>query len=64
MKRNYKYLFILTFIISSFLFINIVKADYKASALNPSGASCNLYTKGTSTGYCYYKDNTLSSILR
>lgn len=61
MKKIYKYLFIITFVISSFLFINQVQADYKASAVNPSGASCNLYTKGVSTGFCYYQNSNLNS---
>lgn len=61
MKKYCIYLSICVFFISSFLFVNNVKADYKASAMNPAGASCSLYTKGTSTGYCYYKDSNLNS---
>ena len=57
---NKKYLFIFIFVISSFLFMTNIKADYKASALNPSGAKCNLYSK-TSTGFCFYKDKNLNS---
>ena len=37
-----------------FIFTMNVNADYKAAALNNSGATCSLY-KG-STGYCFYKD--------
>ena len=55
--RKIMYIFIvLTF---SFLCVSNVKADYKAAALNNSGATCNLY-KG-STGYCFYKDSNLNS---
>ena len=57
--KQYKLLFIITFVIASFLFINNIKADYKATVLNPSGSSCNL--KSNSTGYCYYKDSNLNS---
>ena len=57
--KQYKLLFIITFVISSFLFINNIKADYKATVLNPSGASCSL--RNGSTGYCYYKDSNLNS---
>ena len=58
MKR-YKLLFIITFVISSFLFITNIRADYKATVINPSGAKCEL--KSNSTGYCYYKDSNLNS---
>ena len=57
--KKYKLLFIITFVISSFLFINNIKANYKATVINPSGAKCNL--KSNSTGYCYYKDANLNS---
>ena len=59
MKTN-KCLFILFFIVLSFLFINNVQADYEATVLNPTNATCHL--KSSSTGYCYYKDSSLSSI--
>ncbi len=52
--KRFLFVFILMFIFS----MN-VNADYKAAALNDSGASCNLY-KG-STGYCFYKDKNLNS---
>ena len=57
--KQYKLLFIITFVISSFLFINDIKADYKATVLNPSGAKCSL--SSNSTGYCYYNDSNLNS---
>ena len=57
--KQYKYLFIISFVISSFLFLSNVKADYKATALNPSGAKCSL--RDDSTGFCYYKDSNLNS---
>lgn len=60
MRRIYKYLFIFVFFVSSFLFINEVTADYKATVVNPEGASCSL--KANSTGYCYYKDSNLNSL--
>lgn len=48
------------FIMSLFLCITGVKADYKAKAINPSGAKCNL--KSNSTGYCFYADSNLNSV--
>jgi len=57
--KQYKYLFMITFVISSFLFIKNVKADYKAVVLNPNGAKCELHEE--STGFCYYKDKNLNS---
>ena len=57
--KQYKYLFIITFVISSFFFITNGIADYKAVAINPSGASCHL--KAGSTGYCYYSNENLNS---
>ncbi len=58
--KQCKYLFIVTFVISSFLFMCNTKADYKATVLNPSNASCSL--KENSTGYCYYDTSDLNSI--
>ncbi|MBR6690052.1 MAG: cadherin-like beta sandwich domain-containing protein [Bacilli bacterium] len=60
MKRIYKYLFIIVFLISSFLFINNVKADYEATVLNPVGASCEKYT-GSSAGKCLYSNSSLEN---
>jgi hypothetical protein len=54
MKKIYKFLFILIFVISSFLFINDVKADYEAIVVNPAGSKCELYSKAT--GKCFYKN--------
>lgn len=54
-----KIIYILIILLSSFTFTSKVKADYKASVLNDSGAKCNLYSG--STGYCLYKDNNLNS---
>lgn len=63
MKRTYKYVFILIFVISSFLFVNEVKAlDTEATVLNPKGASCNLYEG--SAGKCFYKDKNLNSYVK
>ena len=61
MKRIYKYLFIFVFFVSFFLFFNKVNADYSATVMNPIGASCDIYTGGTSTGYCFYKNSNLNS---
>ncbi len=57
MKAN-KFKFIFIFFILSFILIGNVKANYKATVLNPQGASCSL-RKG-STGYCLYSDESLS----
>lgn len=57
--KKCKYLFIITFVISSFLFINNVSADYQATALNKPGAKCELLDE--STGYCFYKNENLNS---
>lgn len=62
MKLKNKYIYAYVLFILPFLFINNVSADYKATVINPSGASCNLYTKGTSTGYCFYSNNNLNSV--
>jgi len=59
MKRTYKYLFMLIFVISSFLFLSDVKADSEATVLNPTGASCNLYEG--SAGKCFYSNKNLNS---
>ena len=59
---HFKYLFIITFVISFFLFIGSVNADYEAIVINPSGASCSL--KENSTGFCYYENDKLDSIGR
>ena len=57
--KQFKYLFIITFVISSFLFATNVKAYYKATVLNKPGAKCELLD--SSTGYCFYKDENLDS---
>ena len=59
MKRVYKYVFILIFVISSFLFINDVKADYEAIVVNPAGSKCELYSKAT--GKCFYRNENINS---
>lgn len=60
MKKITKYLSIFVFVISSFLFVNQAKADYEATVMNPSGAKCSL--RSDSTGYCFYKDSSFSSV--
>ena len=57
--KKCKCLFIITFVISSFLFINNIKADYRATTLNKPGAKCELLDE--STGFCFYKDENLNS---
>lgn len=59
MKKVYKYLFIIIFIMSFYVFMPNTKADYKASAINQAGAKCSLSSK--STGYCYYANSNLNS---
>ena len=58
MKKYNKYIFVL--FVSLFLLIYNVDADYKASAVNPVGATCNL--KSGSTGYCFYANSNLNSL--
>jgi len=60
--KQYKCLFIITFVVSSFLFLIDIKADYKATVINPIGAKCDL--KYDSTGYCYYKDSNLDKYVK
>lgn len=59
MKRIYKYVFILIFVISSFLFIKGIKADYEAIVVNPAGSKCELYSKAT--GKCFYRNENINS---
>lgn len=56
--KKYFSVFMFFFIVSFFMTTNI-KADYKATAINPSGASCNL--RAGSTGFCYYENSNLNS---
>jgi len=58
MKRKISILF--TLLIPLFFAIKNVSADYKAIAMNPSGAKCNLYSG--STGYCFYANANLNSL--
>lgn len=62
MRRTYRYLTMLIFVISSFLFINKVNAETEVTVLNPTGASCNLYEG--SAGKCFYKDKNLNSYVK
>lgn len=59
MKRTYRYLTMLIFVISSFLFINNVEADRPATVFNPQNSSCHLYDG--SAGKCFYKNENLNS---
>ena len=59
MKKIYKTFFMLVFVISSFLFINSVKADYSATVVNPTNAKCSIKN---SHGMCFYKDSNLNSV--
>lgn len=63
MKKLYKYLFMLIFVISPFLFFYDAKAaDIEATVLNSIGASCDLYEG--SAGKCFYKDQNLNSYVK
>ena len=55
-----KRIVLVAFVMSLFLCVNNVKADYKAKAINPSGAKCHL--KSNSTGYCFYANENLNSV--
>jgi len=64
MKKNYKYIFIVAFIILPFLFINSVQAEttYKATVKYVEGAKCNIYYGSLkSSGFCYYANSNLNS---
>ena len=64
MKKYYKYIFIVAFIILPFLFINSVQAEttYKATVKYVEGAKCNLYSGSLkSSGFCYYANSNLNS---
>lgn len=64
MKKNYKYIFIVAFIILPFLFINSVQAEvtYKATVKYVEGAKCNIYYGSLkSSGFCYYENSNLNS---
>ena len=58
--KSYKYIFMIVLFILPFICISSVRADYKATARNELGSSCDLY-KG-STGYCFYQDKNLNSV--
>lgn len=60
MKNKYRYIFIIVFIMLPFLFINNVKADYEATALNPKGVKCEL--RSDSTGPCFYANSSFNSV--
>ncbi len=62
MKMTYKYLFIVTFVISSFLFIDYVQADYKATVMNPANTKCEINGKVYNGSSCFYKDKNLNSV--
>ena len=54
----------LTLLILSFSFVKGVSANYKATVLNPPNVKCDLYSGSlANTGYCYYKDTDLKSIV-
>lgn len=55
------YLNLLLFLTLFFL-ADIVKADYEAVVVNPSGSKCSFSSK--STGFCFYKDSSLSTHYR
>ena len=60
MKHMNKYILVIVFIVSLFLSIEIVNADYKATVINPAGVKCDLEYR--STGYCFFENENLNSI--
>lgn len=61
MKKNYRYLFIFIFLVSSFLiFVDVNALEYEATVLNADGAKCSL--RSNSTGYCFYQDSSFTSV--
>ena len=42
MRKINKAIISIVFVISSFIFINNVKADYSATVVNPANAKCNV----------------------
>ncbi len=65
MKKGYMkkiMLFLYCFLVTGFIGIIGVHADYQATVINPSGAKCSL--KSGSTGYCYYSDSNLNDYVR
>ena len=60
MNKKTRYLSIFVLSIISFLYINNVKADYKATVLNPANAKCSIKN---SHGMCMYEDKNLNSVV-
>ena len=60
MSKTNKYLLIFVLSIISLLFITNVKADYKATVLNPANAKCSIKN---SHGMCMYEDKNLNSVV-
>ena len=61
MKKKNILLYIVFSLVLPFLFINNVKADYKAIVVNPTTASCSL--DSNSTGFCFFATDELNSIV-
>ena len=67
MKTKYKIFSILVFVLSSFLFLDDVQANYSAVVVNSPNASCDIYSRthpnSSNRGFCLYKDSKLDSIV-
>ena len=61
MKKRNLLIYIVFSMLLPFLFINNVKADYKAIVINPTTASCSL--DSNSTGFCFFANSELNSIV-
>ena len=59
MKKTFKYLSIFVFVVLSFIFTENVKADYKATVLNPQNAKCSIKN---SHGMCLYQNTNLNTV--
>ena len=59
MKKYYKTLIIIVFVVSSFFIIDSVKADYKATVVNPQNAKCSV---SNTHGMCFYANTNLNTV--
>ena len=59
MRKINKAIISIVFVISSFIFINNVKADYNATVVNPANAKCNV---SKTHGMCFYENTNLNTV--
>ena len=59
MRKINKAIISIVFVISSFIFINSVKADYNATVVNPANAKCNV---SKTHGMCFYENTNLNTV--